>query len=578
MKKLPILLCAVLFCCSKANAANIGDVIGDIYSTDIIADVSGAPIRSFSLNGKTAIILEDLRRYGFEVGYNDDLRALYACVLENTFTAQPDEVERGKCGEIIGHTYYSDITASINGVNVPCFSLNGETAAAIEDIACDITQADRSDTGMMYRWNAENRTISLLPDYDNSVQAKIVFNKYNSQPYIENGILKYTAGFTGADIPADIPDGAYKYPIRWGSEDGEIVGYAYDSKKNMPVGYEDGTREMTSKRRIITHFDIGALSRLAEAEKIGPQSFDDVLKRETDRLAESGTPPEVYSSERGTVLRSGTDITIVQKSENSDAASSVKFIGTAVRHSGFPPVQMTRERPSAADYEFAGMSRTDSFDSSSDENGVQTYSTPGCFFTYKTAGGRYYEGFAGFDGYFEDLEAVPRETDLGTMYSLVSAAPPVPGRFAHSEKLSVDGNERTVPAVSYISGMYGPWVPAKDLAELLGGTAAVSEDGFTLEITTDKKEHKISSEQIIPENPSMCGKTLFETRADQSKAPLNLKSRITLDGKEVSTEVKRSVSTAGMSVREITTVLPAYIYDGRVYVPLEIIQNLYNNN
>ncbi len=576
MKKLPIILSALLLLCGTAHAANAGDVIGDIYSTDIVADVNGAPIRSFSLNGKTAIIAEDLRRYGFEVGYNDNLRALYVSVLENTFNPVPDDVERGKCGEIVGHIYQSDIITSINGTKVPCFSLNGEMAVAIEDIGGDITQTDRCETGMMYRWDAENRTISLLPDYDNGVQAEIIFNQYNARPYIGSGVLKYTAGLSGHGIETAVPDGSFKYSVHWGSEDGEIIGYVCDVKKDEPVHLEDGTWTMTSNRRSITHFDIDALYRLVNAEKIENLSYDEVLKRETDRLTADGAPPEEYTfGDLGAILQRGTDITIIQKSTDGSDGKE-KYIGTAMRLNDFLPAQLTAERPCITDWEFAGAVQTDAYNGSFGNPGFETNGNTGCFFTYKS-GGRYYEVFASMFGYFEYLEAVPRETDIGTVYSLASTAPPVAGRFEHEVNLTVGDRTSTLPAISYISGMFGPWVPAKDLAELLGGTAAVSEDGFTVEITTDKNQHEISSEHIVPENPSMCGKTLFETRAENCNTPLNLKSRITVDGKEISFEVKRSVSTAGMSTREITAELPAYIYGGRVYIPLEIIQNFYNS-
>ena len=357
-----------------AHAENIGGVIGDIYSTDIIADDDGIPIRSFSLDGKTAVIAENLRRYNFEVGYNDSLRTLYACVLENTYTASPDTVERGTCGEIVGHIYKSDITTSINGTNVPCFSLNGEMAVAIEDIGADITQTDRSETGIMYRWDAENRTISLLPDYDNGVQAEIIFNRYNALPYIENGVLKYHAGMTGNGIETTVPSGSFKYPVHWGSEDGETVGYVCDVKKDEPVQLEDGSWAMVSNRRSITHFDIDAVYRLAAAENIPLLSYDEVLKCETDRLTADGKLPDIYTFDGGAILQCGTGITIVQKTKNG-----TNYIGSATRNDDFPPVQMTAERPSITDYEFVSAVKTDAYTGSFANDGFETDNNPGLF-------------------------------------------------------------------------------------------------------------------------------------------------------------------------------------------------------
>ena len=54
-----ILLFALLFFTLPTQAAN-GDVIGSIYSTDILAYVNGRPIRSYNIGGKTVILVEDL--------------------------------------------------------------------------------------------------------------------------------------------------------------------------------------------------------------------------------------------------------------------------------------------------------------------------------------------------------------------------------------------------------------------------------------------------------------------------------------------------------------------------------------
>ena len=41
-----------------ADAENVGDVIGEIYSTDILATVDNVPIPSYNIGGRTVIVLE----------------------------------------------------------------------------------------------------------------------------------------------------------------------------------------------------------------------------------------------------------------------------------------------------------------------------------------------------------------------------------------------------------------------------------------------------------------------------------------------------------------------------------------
>ena len=61
---------------TTASAA-VGDIAGNVYSTDIRAFVDGMEIQSYCLEGKTAIPVEALREYGFKVTYNDNERALF---------------------------------------------------------------------------------------------------------------------------------------------------------------------------------------------------------------------------------------------------------------------------------------------------------------------------------------------------------------------------------------------------------------------------------------------------------------------------------------------------------------------
>ena len=80
MKKL--VSCMILLFCflsggTVAHAA-VGDVIGNIYATDIVTYLNGMKIPSYNIGGETVIVVEDLERYGFQVEWYEESRCLHA--------------------------------------------------------------------------------------------------------------------------------------------------------------------------------------------------------------------------------------------------------------------------------------------------------------------------------------------------------------------------------------------------------------------------------------------------------------------------------------------------------------------
>ena len=48
--------------------------------------------------------------------------------------AVPAAAEENKIGDVVGHTYYTDITAQIDGHPLPSYNIGGETAVVAEDL------------------------------------------------------------------------------------------------------------------------------------------------------------------------------------------------------------------------------------------------------------------------------------------------------------------------------------------------------------------------------------------------------------------------------------------------------------
>ena len=123
----------MLFVSAAAYAAN-GDIAGTIYTTDILTQVDGKDITSYSLDGETLIALEDLEQYGFNVKYDDSIRTVFINQTEECPADFNPSIPRGEVGGTAGYYYESDIQAYVNGDLIMAYSLDGKMAAKVEDL------------------------------------------------------------------------------------------------------------------------------------------------------------------------------------------------------------------------------------------------------------------------------------------------------------------------------------------------------------------------------------------------------------------------------------------------------------
>lgn len=59
-----------------SSAAGTGRAVDWALYTDITAQINGHPLRSYNVNGSTAVVAEDLRGYGFQVLWDAEDRTL----------------------------------------------------------------------------------------------------------------------------------------------------------------------------------------------------------------------------------------------------------------------------------------------------------------------------------------------------------------------------------------------------------------------------------------------------------------------------------------------------------------------
>ena len=148
-----IILCLTLFT-TKAYAKT-GDVVGNIYSTDIKAYINGVQVESYNIGGKTCVVVEDITN---QFAYADDIRTLTIWDFAPEYLISKKITYTKKSDIPVGKIYETDIKTYFRGNKLTAYSLNGKMAIAIEELGNDNTF---SDIGGKYIWNEEERTINL---------------------------------------------------------------------------------------------------------------------------------------------------------------------------------------------------------------------------------------------------------------------------------------------------------------------------------------------------------------------------------------------------------------------------------
>ncbi len=165
MKKLFITAMFLLTLPLSVSAAN-GDIIGNIYSTDIRAYINDVEVQSYNIGGRTAVVIEDIiKESSHQYSYNNDYRALKFYSLNPNYLVEGKNESTKKSGTIVGKIYETDIKTSIYDVVLPTYNIGGKTAIAIEDLGYD---GAFSPIGGKFIWNNESRTIRLDFLYSNS--------------------------------------------------------------------------------------------------------------------------------------------------------------------------------------------------------------------------------------------------------------------------------------------------------------------------------------------------------------------------------------------------------------------------
>ena len=134
---------------------------GNYYYTDIKSYVRGKLIDSYNVGGKTVILVEALRTYGFNVDWDGNARTLTITDTKGTATSSATAAANGAIGAVAGSYYHTDIVTYFNGVAIESYNLGGQTvipATKLRDFGYDVV------------WDADNRRVLIQTEPNQVVE------------------------------------------------------------------------------------------------------------------------------------------------------------------------------------------------------------------------------------------------------------------------------------------------------------------------------------------------------------------------------------------------------------------------
>ena len=244
MKKLCILFSIMmLIFIGSTSFAKIGDVVGNIYSTDIKAYINNFPVKAYNIGGRTCVPIEDVT---MGCSYNNDYRTLLITSFDPSLIKRNVEPSTtNKVGKVIGNIYSTDIKTFFYDARLASYNIGGKTCVALEDLG---GVGNFSSMGGVCFWNPDARTISLDILYDNRTEMMDTLNDFNYGMKVENGNVTFvpelvSPGWITVDYSeifdsyGEIPNIIYPFYYTSGSER-ILVGYTFSTLSRYFV-YDD---------------------------------------------------------------------------------------------------------------------------------------------------------------------------------------------------------------------------------------------------------------------------------------------------------------------------------------------------
>lgn len=166
MKKIISMLLALVMTLSLScvSYAKPGDIVGYACHTDIIAEINGAQIPSYNVNGYTYIVAEDLVNYGFNANWYPEERVIEVTrnygVRNITANYQKPYVSKSQIGKKAYNILDTNINASLSGYHLYSF-VEGEFVQSYNINGRTIIPFDMMDIFGTVEWHPYARKITL---------------------------------------------------------------------------------------------------------------------------------------------------------------------------------------------------------------------------------------------------------------------------------------------------------------------------------------------------------------------------------------------------------------------------------
>ncbi len=153
MKKLTAIILAAAML-ALAPVSVFADVIDWVLYTDIRTYIGGVEITSYNIKGNTAVVVEDLKDYGFKVVWDGDTRTL-SVARDAEASVAGGEVTRteGEVGARAMEVYSTDIVTYLDGNVTESYNVGGRTIVYVDALAALYSSE--------YYWDPDARTLTM---------------------------------------------------------------------------------------------------------------------------------------------------------------------------------------------------------------------------------------------------------------------------------------------------------------------------------------------------------------------------------------------------------------------------------